>query len=260
LRPHAGLKCDQIAPAISVNDPPLPSSIQQFSTVEAHCLEAFPVLRIGELAASARMRRGCFPFCSQTPNLRMRENIRSEARRNRTENPRSTPAPKGLPSEIHDHPNPIFTISIFSIAVAFLQPRRDAESVMLRRDTLCLGGAVSVGASGAIPCYIILGGMSWMLAAERPMHEPAAHSAEAHFRSRTVSRSCGALQLARSSVTNFALMMPRKRCFKDGENRISKIITICTYNELSRLRHLLDCLRTVFWAAASVSSPWARVR
>jgi len=40
----------------------LPSSIQQFSTFEAHCLEAFPVLRIGELAVSARMRRGCFPL------------------------------------------------------------------------------------------------------------------------------------------------------------------------------------------------------
>jgi len=64
-------KCDLITPAIGPTDPPLPSSIQQFSTVEAQCIEAFRVLRIGEPAASARMHRGCFLFIAphnQTAN------------------------------------------------------------------------------------------------------------------------------------------------------------------------------------------------
>jgi hypothetical protein len=59
-RPRAvSFECDLIAPAFRIDAPPLLSSIKQFSTVEAQCFEAFRVLRIGELAASVVMHRGC---------------------------------------------------------------------------------------------------------------------------------------------------------------------------------------------------------
>jgi len=74
------------------------------------------------------------------------------------------------------------------------------------------------------------GGMSWMLVTEKLEYLAVAHSAEPHFQSWAVSRSCGARQAVRSFVPNFAPTTPRKR-FSSADDRISMIATVCMSDE-----------------------------